>query len=399
MDELDNKIKNILSKDIETSYKYHNMIRNTLKEKRNKRNIYFEKGIKLVTVSCVCVVVTTSIVFAKDISSWFKGRFNNKSEGIDIAIDNGYILEPNMEYIKCNDTEVKIDNLIMDNLNLSFTMNLKLNAEIEVNEITKISLPDMLIIDNYDKILYCQDKDTFDKYCQDNRIDLKYKEFNENNINSGSNWFIKGRNLQDNTIDIVYNLYANEFPKSRKLNFVFKNIKIEVDNCKKIIEGDWKLNLEIPEEFYNREALVYKVKKCSDPGINITEALVYNTSMRFSLTTQEKIVYDKNDSMEVINEKIRESLNKKNKEMIEKVNKGDLESFKLFSDITYVETENGEKYYPTKNSSEDSGYKEDYMTGLVTYWQTCNLTKYNASSKLKIYLKYQGEEIWVELEI
>lgn len=401
MDDLDNKIKNILSEDIEVSYKYQNMIINTLKERKKNKNVFIKKGFKLITATCACVIVTTSIVFAKDISNWVKGIFNNNSKGIDTAIENGYILQPDMEYINSNGTEVKIYNLIMDDFNLSFTVNLKFKDEISVNEISSVYLPDMIIIDNENKIIYCQDKNTFDQYCNENELSLKYKEFNDYNINSGSNWFIKVKNLQDNSVDLVYNLYANNFPKSKEINLLFKQIEIEKgenSENKTIIKGDWKLNIEIPEEFYNREAIVYKVKNCSNPKINVTEAIVYNTCMKFTLTTQEELIYDPEDSEDVINQKISQKVDETREEYLKNVREGNYDKLHSFTSNPYVQTSNGEKFYPTKNSSEDSGISNDYMTGLVRYWQTFNLTKYDASQNLKIFLNYKGEDIIIELE-
>ena len=399
MDNLDNKIKNILSQNIELSYKYQNMIRNTIKEK--KKNIFRYNGFKLISVTCACVIISTSIVFAKDISNWIKGIFNNNSKGIDTAIENGYILQPKMEYINSNGIEAKIDNLIMDDFNLSFTIHLRFKDEITVGKISKICLPDMIIVDNDNKILYCQDENTFKRYCSNNELTLKYKDFNEYNINSGSNYFIKYKNLQDNSLDLVYNLYANNFPKSKEINLSFCNIEFEKDENsgnKTSIKGNWNLSLEIPENFYKREAIVYRVKSCSNPKINVTEAMVYNTCMKISLNIQEDLIYEPGDNEEIINKKISKKVDEARDEYLKNARKGNYENLSTFNSNPYVQTSNGEKFYPAKNSSEDSGSSNDFMTGVITYWQTFNLTKYEASTDLKVYLKYKGENIIVELE-
>lgn len=402
MDNLDYKIKNILSEEIVTGHKYQNMIRTTLTEKNNKnKNFFVRKGFKLITATCMLCIITTSIVFAKDISSWVKGIFNNKSEGLDTAIENGYILNSNMNFINSNGTEAKLNNLIMDDFNLNFTVNFKFTDEITVSEISAISLPDMIIVDNENKIIYCQDKKIFNEFCKSNNLSLKYKNFNEYNINSGSNWFIKEKNSQDNSLALVYNLYANDFPKSKELNLYFQKIEIERNENDKnntFITGDWKLNIQIPSEFYNRNAIVYKVKNCSNPKINITEAVVYNTCMKLCLNIQEDIIYEIGDSQEVIDEKIRKKLDEENEENFKKASQGDFESIILFNNDPYVETTNGNKFYPANNSSEDSGYSHDYITGLISYWQTFNLTSYDTTDNLKIFFKYKGEDIWIDLE-
>ena len=63
----------------------------------------------------------------------------------------------------------------------------------------------------------------------------------------------------------------------------------------------------------------------------------------------------------------------------------------------YIENDNGEKYYPSKSTSEDEGYSYIDMSYLV-HWQTFNLNKYNATNHLKLYLNYNGEDICVDLE-
>ena len=399
MDNIDNRIKNILSQDIDLSYKYQNMIRNSIKGKKEKKYIY--KVLKLISVTCAFVIISTSVVFAKDIYNWIKGIFNNNSKGIDTAINNGYIFQPNMQYINSNTTEAKINNLIMDDFNLSFTISLKFKDEITVNEISRISLPDMIIVDNDNKILYCQDENIFNQYCNENKLSLQYKDFNDSNINSGVNYFIKSKNLQDNSIDLVYNLYANNFPRSKEINVIFNNIEIERSNNsenKTDIKGSWNLNLEIPENFYNREAMVYRVKNCSNQKINVMEAIIYNTGMKVSLTVQEDLIYEAGDSEEIIDKKISQKVEETRNNYLNGLKDGKYDALNLFNSNPYVETLKGEKYYPAKNSSEDSGYSNDFKTGLVSYWQTFNLTQYDATDYLKLVLKYKGEDILIELE-
>ena len=120
--------------------------------------------------------------------------------------------------------------------------------------------------------------------------------------------------------------------------------------------------------------------------------------MKLELTIQEEKVYQEGDSQEVIKQKVEEKLNKEKEDFLAKGELQDIENVGLFSKSPYVETENGEKFYPTASNSEDSGTFNDYMTGLVTYWQTFNLTKYDATENLKVHLKYKGADILIELE-
>lgn len=398
---IDKKIKKILSTNVELSDEYKYIIRNTLKNEKEKRKICYGKTFKLAIAGCSCIILTTSVVFAKDISVFFKGLFNNNSEGIDVAIQNGYFYQPDIEYIQSSNIETKMNNLLMDDSNLSFTLNLKFKDEVSVDEISEVHLPDMIIVDEESKILYCQDENIFNEFCKNNDLSLQYKNFNDYNINSGVNCFIKAKDLKNNSIDLVYNLYANNFPKSKKIILCFNKIEIEKNENSEnrtTINGNWNLKVDIPEVFYNREAIVYNVKQCSNPKINVTEAIIYDTCMKISLNIQEELIYESSDSEEIINQKINEKVDEARDEYLKKAQEGDYENLSTFNSNPYVQTSDGKKFYPTKNSSEDSGTSNDFMTGIVTYWQTFNLTKYEASNTLTVYLKYKGENIAIELE-
>ena len=69
-----------------------------------------------------------------------------------------------------------------------------------------------------------------------------------------------------------------------------------------------------------------------------------------------------------------------------------------FNEKECVETSDGRKFYPARRSDgdEEISVKED---GSVRYYNTFNLTNYDATDNLKVYLfKANGDEIIVELE-
>ncbi len=396
---LDKKIKTILSKDANLTDKYKYMIRNTLKENKNKSktlNSHFNNFIKFAAVGSGCMILTTSVVFAKDISNFFTNFFNN-SKGIDTAVENGYLLEPNMKYVDSSEVETKVENLLITDYNLSFTMDMKFKNNLDFESIEKINLPDLMITDNENKILYCENEEKFNKFSSEKNLNYTYKEFNDNYINSGCNYYIKAKDPNSNEIQLVYNLTADNFPKSKNINISFSEIDLlnqtDINNSQKVA-GNWNMNVDIPEKFYNRENITYKVKSCSNENINITQAVVYDTGMKLELVIRNEKIYNDEDSQENINLKVNDRLEELKKEFAS----GNETNLKLFDNNTYVETEDGTKYYPSESSSEDSGYSNDFMNGTINYWQTYNLTKYQASPTLKLVLNYKGEEITIELE-
>ena len=161
------------------------------------------------------------------------------------------------------------------------------------------------------------------------------------------------------------------------------------------IEGIWNLEISIPEEFYNRNVLLYKVKSCSNPNINVSKAEVTNTGMKFELFIEEEKIYNENDSEEVINQKIAEANERSTENLIERAEQGNYFGYYMgdFKKDTYVETDDGVKFYPSNSNAEESGCYTDLFNGIVNYWQTYNLTSYDATQNLKIYLQYKGEDI------
>ena len=91
-------------------------IHNTLKNK--KKQEYYNKFLrKVATIIITIGIVSTSVVFADDIINFITSLFINSTEAIDIAVENGYVQNIDMEYVYDNDIGIKVDNLILDDTN------------------------------------------------------------------------------------------------------------------------------------------------------------------------------------------------------------------------------------------------------------------------------------------
>ena len=128
-------------------------------------------------------------------------------------------------------TNVKIDNFLMDDLNLSvnfdFEFDEAINETVNFNHIRNIELRDLIITDEENRIIYSKvTKDVFDEYCKKNDLPYIFGEFNENYMNNGLNSFIKYRDQATNQINLIYNMYADGYPKSKILKFNFSEILI-----------------------------------------------------------------------------------------------------------------------------------------------------------------------------
>lgn len=385
MDELDKRISSILKEDIELPNKYHNAIQKALYRNtkiKNKNTI-----IKFVLALSSSAILTTGVVFATGITKYIN-EFFNSNKGIDTAIENGYILNTDTSCIDSSDIQIKVDNVLMDDFNLSMSFSIIFNNDTNVEEIEKINFSDMIITDEDKRIIYCENKEKFNKYCLDNELNYTYLDFNDNYINCGSNYYIKSK--KDNVVEVIYNFYSSQYPRSKKLNININNIKLEQSNKDILSEGDWNIELDMPEKFYKREAKIYSVKNCSDPSIDIKELAIYNTCTKFEFNTKLNPIYNDNDT-----EETKES---KKEEFI----KWGMSLPYSFIENEYIELSNGEKFYPTESSSEDSGTSYPF-NGEMNHFQTFNLTQYdNLTENIRLYFtlhtQKETKEIMIEFE-
>lgn len=368
MDELDKILSSVLKKDVELPKNYHNNIQNVLY--RKKRVLEKNSIIKVILAISSSTILTTGVVFATNIPKHIIQFFNN-NKGMDLAIENDYILNTNMEYSNSDNLQVKIDNILMDDYNLSLTFSIKSNKDISVNDIEKINFKDMIIVDENKRILYCENEDKFNDYCIKNNLNYKYLDFNENYMNNSSNWYVKTKDNE--TLSLVYNFYSNKYPKSKLLYVNINKIEFIKNNSISTLNGNWDMSIDIPEKFYNRKAYIYTVKDCNDSNIDIKEFAIYNTCTKFEFDTKLQPVFNELDSEET-------KTNKK-----EKFAEWAMNIPYNFIENEYIESETGEKYYPVQSNSEDSGTSYPY-NGEMNHFQTFNLTQYdNLTNNLKLY--------------
>ena len=214
------------------------------------------------------------------------------------------------------------------------------------------SMVDSFMLDNYNfYIAFKEEKlgltleDIQEKYDK-TEIGEKQKEYltikNENNEVVFSNLNMAySRNREDGKI--IYTATAKEFPISKKLY-------IDFDGKKEV--------LEVPE-FMQSEIVQYRLKSISDENWKFESATLSNTAFKIYLSNCDGI-----------------SHNERNR----------------------VVTSDGKEYYHQGRSDGDGSISVG-SDGIVKYYNTFNLTKFDATDNLKVYLfKTNGEEIIIELE-
>lgn len=382
---------------------------------------------RIIATMCGGLTLVSGIAFATNITNHFRGL----GSGIDTAIQSGYIEKTDMNFINSNTTvenknkivnnlsvNVKIEDFLMDDVNLSTQFNLKfdekINDIIEYDNIRNIELADLIILDEENRIIYSgNDKTRFEDFCTEHNLNYNFGENNENYINSGLNYFPNFISEGENIVSLIYNIYADEFPKSKKLTYYFKNIVISKENSeeKVYISGDWKFEFDVPEKMYTRTKEYYKVINCDNKQFKIYTANLSDTGLEIGLRIKDVEMPTRTLSIEelkqmqtlnedVANQKIsQEEADKIRTKYEEYVYKSNPISISPYENrkVSYVENSNGDIFQstlsPTRKAHKKWVGKNEY-----DFYETFSMTKYNSTNKIKLVLFYYDEPVTIELE-
>lgn len=400
---------------------------------------------KLIAGLCGGFILISGVAFAanydKIVETFFLGK------GLDDAAQNGYIANPDMDYIESNTTatdqitgitldninvNAKIEDFLMDDLNISthftFELDTKINETFDLDTLHHIELKDLIVTDEKNKILYCMDQETLENYCKENNLDEKYTEFNDNYYNCGLNAVIVNHDKENGIINFTYNMYTGNanFPKSKKLNFKFTQIQLkreewlENENSIVNLKGNWNIKLDVPEKMYNRQSIAYKVMSCENSDFQITNATLTDTGFEFGMIISNieqpeqpqilkdlwkeysdgKIDIDELNRRQNEDEEIKKAYQDYMLKQREPVATYDWESeveHKNIEKVTYVENEKGEKFESTMSPSRRAD--GNFIDGnKYSFYETFGLTTYTATNKLKVRVLFKGKPYIVELE-
>lgn len=419
---------------------------NATEDIKKKSNKYLqksnrEKGVtlmrkKIIATACASLVLVSGIVVATNIDK-IKTHNRGLGKGVDTAVENGYIANPNSEKTDSNtiaiNKEIKVDdisakinieNFLMDDVNLSTQILLefdnKLKEIVDLDKINSMELSDLIIRDEENRIIYGgNSQERFKKYCEENNLSYTFCEFNDDYMNCGVNCFNVMKDKENNSIKIMYNMYTDKFPKSKKLFFSFGKIEMlefnseETAQNKVIINGNWDILVDVPKEMYTRTEEYYKVVNCNNPNFNVYTAKATNTGFEIGVIIsnieEPKFDYDKYNEFVILNDAYNKG------EILEEEY---IESFIWYWDWlylvkpiavsnnsfttkqtlpSYVENENGEKFECTFSPNRKvRGY---FIEGnKFDFYETFSMTKYNATDKIKVVLYYYGNPVIIGLE-
>lgn len=386
-DDFEQKLINYFQENQEVPEEIKEGVRNInlTKTKRSKPKVNLER---IIAAILSILAMSTGIVFAKDISKFTQKLFFDSKQGVETAVENGYIYveeeendeKKETEIIKSENTNTRISRMIMDDYTLDIEMMIKIEDSIDLTGVKHISFPDMIVTDDMNNILYCVNNEKIKSFCDEKGLPNDYESIKEFYINTSSNVFMKNVSEKFATIECNLTAAGNKFPISKTIYIQLNTIEIEKDTQNYVIEGDWNIKFTVPEEFVDRKTTIYRVTNSNNDYIDINSiyAEVYETGMRFDMSMYWGDY---------------EEWSKK----ADEIRKQNVLASQLINfEKSYVENENGEKFYSSKSSYTGNGLTTD---GMLRIWNTFDVTKYNMTDKLKVVLiTIDNEQIIIELE-
>ena len=311
------------------------------------------------------------------------------------------------EPVTSNDVSLKINQILLDdyNLDISFGLEFK-NMEIP-DDIQLIKFENIIITDENNTILYhSRSKDFFDNFIRTNNLNVEYRKYSDNYINSNSS--NKSNCTNSNNYNLVYNISANNvtFPKSKSLHIYIENVVLCTENNNSVINANWNLTSSLSSSFQNRDTVnyTYVSNEDNDDIVSVT-ATTYTTGT--NLKIEMKMPTDKK-TLDKLKELIRNSKNSydiqnteyydgdyitENEKFIFTENE---RIYNSFSDI-YIENSKGEKFNVTNNTNVDNIIYRSMEKDYILYTCTFDMTTYNCSDNITLHFSYNNKDYSISL--
>lgn len=295
LDEIDELLYSYFKQNREVPESTAKVIENTLytekstKTKSTKIKHKFRFILSKVAIFILSIsVIGTGVAFASDISDFFKNLFGLNDVGINnasvvSAIENNYVQNVDMDYIKINDEySIKIDYLMMDDINLYTVFNMYSDNGFDTNY--RISILDLKII--------ADDEVIFDNASRE-----------DTSINIVSGWNEIKQEERNSKRELLF-LMSDKFPSPKKLEYTFSKIILYDKNLpsEKTIEimndGDITIQIDVVEKFKNRDILDFKITDSSE--IYKIDRFISNNTGTYLVFETEKpeikfdLIYDNN---------------------------------------------------------------------------------------------------------
>lgn len=327
----------------------------------NKSKVSYIKKIGIAT----CTILSmTGVVFA---ATQIINKFGpNSSEGVETAIQNNYYQDAGTIYKDSNGISASIESFLVDDYNFDLSINLKFDSNYDLDEMLanegRIDVMDLKVVNEKNEKVFAT------RELESEEMTTLYKTKEEAKKKYDSYDGAYGGTIEKiDENEIRFYLTATggskKFPASQKLIVTFNKIRQrywENNEPKYIVyNGEWSYEIDVTSKMAQSNLVEYKLVAISDENYQFVSANTSNTAFKIYLNNCDGITYGENEC---------------------------------------VETSDGKRYYPAHRSDGDGAIcvSED---GIVSYYNTFNLTNFDATDMLKVHLfKANGDEVIIELE-
>ena len=139
------------------------------------------------------------------------------------------------------------------------------------------------------------------------------------------------------------------------------------------------LEVDVPEQFYNRKSVEYKVKSCNNEKIDINKIETSINKTSFKIYIPEMLLTDEVDYDLYRSDDVKEI------------------SDKMLLQKEYAETSDGKRFEVSQNGTNEYGVPEG-ENKIINYTQTFDLTTFDATDEISVHIfTNKGKEIIIKL--
>ena len=258
----DNKIREVLNKEIKVPYNFSKTIETSLYKKDNSK--FKISKVKKIAIISLLVLIFAGVTFATIYSKFDLNIFGDSNLGINKAIKNNYIYNINSNFIYSNNVGIKIKSVIMDNSTLNILFEYELKGKFF--DVNNIYISDLLIKDEKGNIIYSSD----------NSQSMVAKNIDFYRINK-----ISKTNVEQGLI-LTCN---NNFPLSEQLYISFSKIEISNSLFKKALNVNFNTEIKLPVEFSNRKIVNFS-QSTKNEEFNVIKSELSSTSLYVEIETE-----------------------------------------------------------------------------------------------------------------
>ena len=222
---------------------------------------------KIIIAASAFLILTTGLVFSKEIEKISKKLFTNTTKAIDLAVENGYVQNINMNFIEDKDIGIKVNNIILDEISLDISFCYK----VKDSNIKEIRISKYNITTGEGKPI--------------NSTEGKYDEIP---LANSTSW---GDHTQIKTSDTTFS--DSVLFTLRDLNYNLDEINIEIYEVKLIyedlveeVQGKWNFNIEVRESMKKSSKVEFKMQGANDK-VESCVGILSSTGFRIEIKLNE----------------------------------------------------------------------------------------------------------------